>query len=175
MCEPTTILAVGALALGAAGGYVQYKGQKAQAAYNEQVDENNAKVADAQATQALQAGNIEEDRQRARVRQMIGAQRTALAANNVQTSSGTALDLIGETAQMGEDDALTIRANAARDAWGFKSQGVDYRNQATLTKAMGKNAGTATLLSTGASMAGSGYNYYQSGAFSSKAKTGSTV
>jgi hypothetical protein len=174
MCEATTIAVIG-LALTAASGYTQYEGQKAQGKYNEAVAENNAKVADAQAQQALQKGSIDEDRQRAKVRQVIGAQRTALAANNVQTSSGTALDLIGETAQMGEDDALTIRANAARDAWGFKAQATDFRNQGVLAAATAKNAATGTLLTTGANVAGQGYSYYKSGAFSKQQKTGSTV
>ena len=92
---------------------------------------------------------------------MIGKQRAAFAANNIDSSSGTALDLISETAQFGEEDALAIRANAARDAWGFRTQGMNYRAQGTLARAQARNQGTATLLSTGAQMAGTGYNYFK--------------
>jgi hypothetical protein len=63
--------------------------------------------------------------------------------------SGTALDLLGDTAQIGEEDALTIRNNAAREAWG-------YRNQANEASRWGANqlnnsrgAGIGTLLTAG--------------------------
>ena len=160
MCEPTTVFMGISLALTAIGGYTQYESQKAEGRYNEAVAKNNAAAAETQAQQAEQLGSIEEDRQRARMRQVIGKQRAAFAANNIDSSSGTALDLISETAQFGEEDALAIRANAARDAWGFRTQGMNYRAQGTLARAQARNQGTATLLSTGAQMAGTGYNYF---------------
>lgn len=86
-----------------------------------------------------------------------------MAANNIDSSSGSALDLIGETAQFGEEDALSIRANAAREAWGYKVGANDSRNQAKLTKAAGKNKATATLLSTAAQAGQQGYNYFGRG------------
>ena len=161
MCEPTTVFMGISLALTAIGGYTQYESQKAEGQYNEAVAKNNAAAAETQAQQAEQLGSIDEDRQRARMRQMIGKQRAAFAANNIDSSSGTALDLISETAQFGEEDALAIRANAARDAWGFRTQGMNYRAQGTLARAQARNQGTATLLSTGAQMAGTGYNYFK--------------
>ncbi len=160
MCEPTTVFMGISLALTAIGGYTQYESQKAEGRYNEAVAKNNAAAAEAQAKQSEQLGSIDEDRQRARMRQMIGKQRAAFAANNIDSSSGTALDLISETAQFGEEDALAIRANAARDAWGFRTQGMNYRAQGTLARAQARNQGTATLLSTGAQMANTGYNYF---------------
>jgi hypothetical protein len=147
----------------AAAGVQQYESQKAEARYNAAVENDKAKIADAQAEQALQLGNIEEERQRARVRAAIGSQRVALAANNIDASSGSALDLIGETAQFGEEDALAIRANAAREAWGYKVGANDSRNQAKLTKTAGKNRATATLLNTGAQLGQQGYNYFGKG------------
>jgi hypothetical protein len=36
--------------------------------------------------------------------------------------SGTPLNLLSDTAQIGEEDAQTIRNNAAREAWGYRNQ-----------------------------------------------------
>jgi hypothetical protein len=162
VCGPAAVPII-TLAFTAAAGVQQYESQKAEARYNEAVENDKARIGEAQAEQALQLGNIEEDRQRARVRAAIGSQRVALAANNIDTSSGTALDLIGETAQFGEEDALAIRANAAREAWGYKVGANDSRNQAKLTKAAGKNKSTATLLNTGAQLGSQGYSYFGGG------------
>ena len=178
MCEPTTVFMGISLALTAIGGYTQYESQKAEGRYNEAVAKNNGAAAETQAQQAEQLGSIDEDRQRARMRQVIGKQRTAFAANNIDSSSGTALDLISETAQFGEEDALAIRANAARDAWGFRTQGMNYRAQGTLARAQARNQGTATLLSTGAQMANTGYNYFGGGGSAapwSATKTGGNI
>lgn len=162
MCGPAAVPII-SMVFTAAAGIQQAESAKAEARYNAAVENDKAKIADAQSQQALQLGSIEEDRQRARVRAAIGSQRVALAANNIDTSSGTALDLIGETAQFGEEDALAIRANAAREAWGYKAGATDARNQAKLTKAAGKNKATASLLNTGAQLGQQGYSYFGGG------------
>ncbi len=162
MCGPAAVPIIN-MVFTAAAGVQQYESQKAEARYNAAVENDKAKIADAQAEQALELGNIEEERQRARVRAAIGSQRVALAANNIDASSGSALDLIGETAQFGEEDALAIRANAAREAWGYKVGATDARNQAKLTKAAGKNKATASLLSTASDATKQSYNYFGRG------------
>lgn len=160
MCNPA-IFMVASTVLTAAGGYQQAQAQKAEARYDAAVAQNNAKVADNQANTELQIGNIEEEQQRRKVRQMLGAQRVALAANNVELSSGSALDLQTETAGFGEEDALTIRANAARRAWGYQVDAGNSRAAAEGAKARGNNQATATYLGTATKLAGQGYDYYK--------------
>lgn len=162
MCNPAVIPII-TMAMTAVGGYQQVQSQKAEARYDAAVAQNNAKVADNQARTELQIGNIEEDQQRRRVRQMLGAQRVALAANNVETTSGSALDLLSETAQFGEEDALTIRANAARRAWGYQVDAGNSRAAAEGTKARAKNQATATYLGTATKLVSQGYDYYGKG------------
>ena len=43
-----------------------------------------------------------------------------------------ALDILADTAEIGELDALTIENNAKREAWGFEIEGMNASNQATL-------------------------------------------
>lgn len=160
MCEPTTIMLVASLAITAAAGAYTADAQKKQGQYQQEVAEQNAELSDLKATQASQIGHIEEERQRNRVKQAIGSQRAALAANGVDLQSGTALDMVAETALFGEEDALTTRFNALNDAWGLRAQGVDYRNQGNAARAAGDNAATGTYLTTAASMASTGSSAY---------------
>lgn len=159
MCEPTTLLMVGGLVLGAAGTAYQIDATNKAADAQEAQAAENAKVANAQAENATQAGYIEEDRQRQRTRQMLAAQRTAIAANNLDMSTGTPLELLGDTAVAGEQDALTIRANAAREAWGYKAQATDYRNQGSVAKTSAKNNATGSWLTYAGNATNSLYNY----------------
>jgi len=97
----------------------------------------NAQVADLQATDAIERGGEQESNFRMGVRGMIGKQRAQLAAGNIDVSYGSAVDVQADTAYMGELDALTIRNNAAREAWGFKQQGADLRRRAEIARKEG--------------------------------------
>ncbi len=140
-------------------GAVQAKGQRDQAAYESDVAQQNAKVAGLQAENARQIGNIEEERQRARVRQMIATQRASFAANNVDAASGTALEVLGDTAGYGYADATQIRSNALREAWGFKVDAANSRSRAQAARYNGRIGALGTLLTTGAQAAGQFQQY----------------
>jgi glucan-binding YG repeat protein len=141
-------LAVGALVLGVAGGVQQAQAQKAAGQAQEAQAKENAKAANVQAQNAVLTGQIEEDRRRQQTRRMLATQRTAFAANNVDMSSGSAADILGDTAAIGEQDALTIRANAAREAWGYKVDANNSMNQGRMANAAAKNNATGTYLTT---------------------------
>lgn len=157
MCEPTILAATSAV-LGVVGGVQQARAAKAEGEYAQAVAEENAKIKELQAQQATQIGNIEEERHRRRIRQMLGAQRAAFAASGVEMGSGTALEVLGDTAGFGEQDALAIRSNALREAWGFRVGAADDRNQGRGARMAGRNRAIGTLLTTGAQAAGSFYN-----------------
>ena len=133
------MLAVGAIAtvasttLGIVNGVQQGKATQAQYNYQAQIDRKNAKIAEANAAQAQQEGIEESRMQRIKTLQKVGAQQTAMAANGIDISTGTALDTIEDTAAMGELDALTTRYNA-------ETKGLAYDHQANLDVFAGKNA-----------------------------------
>lgn len=97
----------------------------------------NAQVAELQAEDAIVRGQEEEQRFRARVRGTIGSQRAGFAASNIDVNFGTAADVQADAARLGELDALTIRGNAAREAWGFKMQAEDLRRRGDLAREEG--------------------------------------
>jgi hypothetical protein len=158
-----------------AGNAAQRAGadQQAAAESEAQLSDYNAKVADLQATDAIARGANEESRFRQGVQVMIGSQRAGIAASNIDVSSGSAADVQGDAAYLGELDALTIRTNAAREAWGYQVQGQDLTARAAIQRkegvyaaAAGQQASSAanwsaagTIVGTGASLLESRYGF----------------
>lgn len=142
------------LVIAAAGTVVQVTANKNAADYQAKVAENNATIADLNASAAAQAGSIEEENHRAKVRGMLGTQRSVLAANNLVLSEGTPLDLMVETAATGEADAQMLRFNAMRQAWGYREEGKGYRSAGEFGKVAARNQNVGTIISGLSSMAG---------------------
>lgn len=121
--------------------------------------ETNAGYAEQQARDATARGAEAEGRHRARTSGLVGSQRASAAAQGLDVSSGDARALTEETAALGELDALTIRNNARREAWGYRVEASGLRQRAELTRRGGRNAAAAgrsqmgtTLLTGGAQL-----------------------
>jgi hypothetical protein len=144
-----TVIAVGAnLAIVAAGmsaysSYQQGQSQKKQYAYQAAVAENNAKVAEWNAQDSIERGEIAEKQHRLKVSQIQGKQRSALASGGVEVDSGSALDVLEDTAYFGEMDALTIRSNSQREAYKYKVNAQNKQAQAGLYRMTGNDAARA--------------------------------
>lgn len=162
MGATAAMLLTGGQALTTAIGQRQQAGAVlASGGYNQRLAEWNAKLAERQAADAIARGQTAAQRQGMATRQAIGAQRAALAANGVEVNDGSAVDVQSDTAALGALDALTIRNNAAREAWGYQAQASNYRQQGILTglesqnqAAALKNASYSTLLTGAANVYG---------------------
>ena len=73
----------------------------------------------------------------------------------------TPLDTLVDTATMGELDALTIRRNAAREAYDYETQGVNYRSDATLSRMNASAAKTGGYLGAAGTILGGGAEAYK--------------
>ena len=116
---------------------------RAQGDYASGVSDINAGLADAQAADATRRGAVNESRFRSGTKQLIGAQRAAAGSSGIDANSGSALDVQSDSARLGELDALTIRNNAAREAWGYSVQAANERTQGAMAKAAGENEASA--------------------------------
>lgn len=164
MCELMTALTIASTVMGAAGAIQQGKAQAAASNYNAQVSEMNATLADRRARDALERGALEEQQKRQEVAQLQGRQRAAMAANGVDLTFGSPLDTLVDTAVLGELDALTIRRNAAREAYDYNVQGVNGRADATLNRMNAKAAKTGGYLAAAGTVlggAGKAYSDYK--------------
>lgn len=128
-------------------------GMKAQAANqagkNAQMVANyNAGVNEAKADDAIVRGRETEARHRIGTRKLIGSQRASFAAGGVVVgeADSTATNVEVNTATMSEADALTIRSNAAREAWGYRVGAQDDRLRGSIARAEGRNKATAEVV-----------------------------
>lgn len=142
-----------ATALSAAGTIASAVGGIAGAQQSAAVADYNAKVADNNARAEQQRAAYEAGLQRDQVKRVVGAQRAAGAANGLDTTSGTPVAVLGDTAKQGEMDVLA-RLYAGESAANA------YTNQAAQFRAEGKAAKTAGFINAGTSLVSGFGNLY---------------
>ncbi|MFM0151449.1 hypothetical protein [Paraburkholderia sediminicola] len=167
VAEVSLAVAAAGAAASAYGAIRQGQAASAAASYQAQVAKNNQTIASQYAAQSLADGQNQVAAKQQQTAQMIGGERAAMAANGVDLDSGSALRIQGDTAKLGDVDAMTIKNNAARAAYGYQLQGVSYGQQASLDESTGANAVSAGNLNAfssilgGASSVGSKWTQYK--------------
>ena len=143
----------------------QAKARNKQADYNNQVARNNAEIArqegDYAWAQALR--NANEKRKETGV--LLGAQRARIGASGVVVDSGSASDLVLDTAERGEREAMALLQQGDIEAWRVENQARGYEQQARLAQSGKVSVGatvTGSLLSSAASSTAS---YFSMGGF----------
>ncbi len=139
MCEPTVVtatmmgLSAAQSMLGAEQQAQQAAAQQSmrayQASYQTAVARNAAQVSEYNAQDAERRGAAEEARQRRKTSLLLGTQQARLAAQGSDLD-GSPLDILGDTAALGEEEALATRYQAAREAWGQRIQAANQNAQA---------------------------------------------
>jgi hypothetical protein len=156
MCEPTTLMMV-AMGVGAAtsaySASAQASAQKQSLRYQSQVAQNNAKVAEWQAQDAVTRGNAALEQHQRKVASLKGSQTASMAARGLSLDEGTPINILSDTDYFGKIDGNTITANAAREAWGYKVQGNNQMANSTLMD--WQNSGISPGRSAGLSLLGS--------------------
>ncbi|OPX89060.1 MAG: hypothetical protein A4E53_01668 [Pelotomaculum sp. PtaB.Bin104] len=136
---------------GLSGTYSEYEANKLEAKYTSSQLQFNSKLADFQAKDAERRGVEEANAYRVKVKQLIGSQRAAMAAQGIEINADSALEIQEETAALGEQDAMTIKNNAFLEATGYRIQALDYRSQSRYAEISGKARARNTLLTGGMS------------------------
>ncbi len=97
---------------------------KAKGDYDSTVANANASIAGLSAKQTLEAGDIAASRRQLKTQQTVSAIRAGQGASGVDVTSGSSsLTRIGEDFA-GRIDAMTIRNNATRQAWGYQTEAI---------------------------------------------------
>jgi hypothetical protein len=121
---------IGASVLGTGVGiFGQIRAGRAQAQaaeYQAAIDAYNSEVAKRMANDSRARGVVAVQEQQLVTRGQIGTQKAVLASRNIDISSGSALDIIGDTAMFGALDANTIRSNYEREAIGLETQSAGF-------------------------------------------------
>lgn len=114
--------------------------------FNERTARFNGWLSDQQARDAERLGEDEAMRVRRRASAVTAAQRAGMAAQGVDLGVGSAADIRAETDFLAKLDEITVRNNAARQAWGYRVQADDQRLRGRLMRNEGDAAGFQTLL-----------------------------
>ncbi|EFD5358735.1 MULTISPECIES: hypothetical protein [Atlantibacter] len=141
MCGPVAFVAA-SIAISAMQAYNQHQ----QGKYAKAVANQNADIAEAQAEDAVNRGNIAADQRRREMRQRQGTQAATMGATGADLGSGNALDIFADTAQFGTLDALTTVNNAQREAYGYQVQGMNATAQGNAAQSQARAAVTQTIL-----------------------------
>lgn len=109
----------------------------------------NARVAELQAEDARRRGVEVAALTRGKTKRLRGSQRAALAAQGIDIQTGSAADIQAETEDIGELDAITVKNNAMREAFGFETKATSERLRGELAFRAGTSAATETFLTGG--------------------------
>lgn len=151
MCEPTTIIMVAGLVLGA---YAQHE----NAEHMKDVARFNAREGENEAVRTRNQGHQEEVTHRQKVEQLRSEQRANFAANNVDLNTGSAADVIGDTELFGEVDSLRIRTNYQEQAAALERGSSLVRSQGDAASRAGKLQAGGTLLQGAGTVSSKWYN-----------------
>lgn len=149
------------------GSIFSGQAQQSAANYNAQIQLKNAQQAKINSQIAAQAGNAQVESQGFRNRAMAGSIKASEGASGIDVNSGSFSDVQRSQRELGQLDALTIRSNATREAYGYATQAQSYQEKAALEKAQGENAVTGSYINAGSSLlngasdAASGWQKYQ--------------
>ena len=161
--------AAGALT-GAIGSYYSAKSQKINLQGQAALADVNARIAELGAQSALDQGQRQVGALTMQAGQLKSRQRAALAANGVDLGEGNAAEIQASTDIMKEIDKNTLEANSVRTAWGYRTQGMNYQNEAAMQRATASSispgmAVASSLLTSAGQVASSWYSFKNAGAF----------
>lgn len=154
--------------------YAQSQAQRAQGDYQNQMAQTNAKFAGLQAADAISRGDQAATIQGQKTQGLLADQRAGMAAQGIDLSSGSAAEVQKDSSAMGALDALTIRNNAFREAWGYQMQGANFQAQGAFASMAGNNSANMSLLTGGLQAANSGWQSYYATKGSNNVNSGNT-
>lgn len=143
-----------ATAVSALGTVYSGVGTSNEARYASQVAANNATYARRQSADAEDRGVREQVRKGQEVAQVRSAQIAAAAANGLDTSFGSAADVVADTTVGGMLDQSIIRENAAREATGFQISAQNYDQESKAQKRASRDALVKTAFDVGGTILG---------------------
>lgn len=166
-------LAVAALGVSTLGSIAQGQEQAKAANYNAGVAANNATIAQQNASLAGAQGAANAAIEQQRTRATVGGIKAAQAANNIDVNTGSAVDVRSSAAELGELNAITIRSNAAKTAYGFQTQSSSDTAQAQLDQQQAKYDSEAGYLNAGKTLLSATVSGAQSGTWDNFLGSGS--
>lgn len=134
--------------LGGIASKNQYGYQSAVARINQQIAKQNADY-------ARNVGEVEAQKVGLGSRFRVGNIVAGKAAAGLDVNTGSASDVVESQKEIGLHDQATVRANAAKKAYGFEVEGVQHEAQSHIYDMAGDKAMMAGIIGAGSSILGS--------------------
>ncbi len=165
-------------AIGTIGAITKSNADADAAKFQAQVSANDAIIKQQQSQTTAAAGEQQATTQALKTRATVGAIRAFQGSSGLDINSGSAVDVRSSQAMLGMQDQLTIRSNAAREAYGYQVGAVSNTAQSELLRKQAAGQGTAGLIGaagsllSGASSVGNNYAKFRtSGVFGGSSRT----
>lgn len=140
------------------GSIQQGQAAKKSANYNAQVQEHNAQLSERNATLASQEGAANTAIEQQKTRAGVAGMKAAQAANGIDVDTGSAVDVRSSAAELGELNAITVRSNAVKQAYGYQTQAASDKAQAELDRQEAKSSEDSGLINAGTTLLGNAKN-----------------
>ena len=158
MAAPMAAIGIGSAIAGsmvsAYGNYQAGQASSAEATYKAGVASMNQQIAQQNANYARYAGEVQAQQEGMKVGAQISETKAEQGASNLDVSSGSAAAVRESEWKIGQQDLGTIRSNAAKRAYGYEIEGVQYGAEATLDTFAAKQAKTAGTIAAIGSLLG---------------------
>lgn len=141
-------------AISAYGAISSANANSAADSYRAQIEQNNATIANQNALVATKAGEARVTAQQLKTAATVGAIKNDQAASGFDVNSGSNVDVQSSAKELGELDALTIRNEAARQAYGYQTQATSDVASGALDTAKAGSDQTAGLFGATGSILG---------------------
>jgi peptidoglycan hydrolase-like amidase len=135
MAIASTAMSAAGAASSTVGAYYSALGQKSSLKFQATLAEINAKAAESDARLSLDRGEKMEQKAALDTAALKSDQRVAYGSSGIDLGSDTAVQVLTSTDVLGEMDRNQIKANALREAWGHRTQAVNDRNSALMSRA----------------------------------------
>lgn len=149
-----TAASLGSAAIGGLGAIGQGRAAAASAGYNAKVAAQNAQIATQNSQFAGAAGEQEVGAAGAQTKARVAATEANQTGSGIDINTGSAVDVRESEAKLGMLNALTIRSNVAKQAYGFQIGAASDTGQAALDRSQQQSATTGGYLNAGATVLG---------------------
>lgn len=139
MCHPAALI-IAATAVAAAGKGVSAMQAASMSRYEAKIADRNAALEREAGRNAADNGRIEAQRQYRKLSAVQGQQGAAMAANGIDQSFGSALQVQSDTAAMGAEDVGSIYRGTAQEVRGFDINASNFKAKAKAARKEGSNA-----------------------------------
>lgn len=150
MADPISMIAIGGMAASAAGGIVGAigsltSGEANANMYNYQagIARMNANINKQNADYARAAGEVEAQEKGMHTRYVIGEQKVAQGAGNIDVNRGSAAEVRASQHEVGLEEQGIVRSNAARKAYGYEVEAAQAEAQSNVYGMASRQSRTA--------------------------------